>query len=89
MKASMQLKKKLLVSVIAATVAAAGLSSVHAQSANATLRGKATPGANVTVFNPATGLTRKATANDDGSYVISGLPRPPIASMPVPAPSRT
>jgi uncharacterized protein YdeI (BOF family) len=45
-----------------------------AQSANATLRGKATPGANVTVFNPQTGLTRHATAGQDGSYVINGLP---------------
>ncbi|KAF1004956.1 MAG: Protein oar [Luteibacter sp.] len=74
MKASMQLKKKLLVSVIATAVVSASLSPVHAQSANATLRGKAAPGANVTVFNPQTGLTRKAKAGDDGSYVISGLP---------------
>lgn len=75
MKASMHLKKKLLVSVIAAAVATAiAPTMVMAQSANATLRGKATPGANVTVFNPQTGLTRHATAGADGSYTINGLP---------------
>jgi len=75
MKASMHLKKKLLVSVIAAAVATAiAPGMVMAQSANATLRGKTTPGANVTVFNPQTGLTRHATAGQDGSYVINGLP---------------
>jgi outer membrane receptor protein involved in Fe transport len=75
MKVSSQLKKKLLVSVIAAAVATAiAPGVVFAQTANATLRGKATPGANVTVFNPQTGLTRHATAGADGSYVINGLP---------------
>ena len=75
MKVSSQLKKKLLVSVIAAAVATAiAPGAVFAQTANATLRGKATPGANVTVFNPQTGLTRHATAGTDGSYVINGLP---------------
>jgi outer membrane receptor for ferrienterochelin and colicin len=75
MKASMHFKKKLLVSVIAAAVATAIVpTAVMAQSANATLRGKATPGANVTVFNSSTGLTRHATASADGSYVINGLP---------------
>lgn len=75
MKASMHFKKKLLVSVIAAAVATAIVpTAVMAQSANATLRGKAAPGANVTVFNSSTGLTRHATAGADGSYVINGLP---------------
>ncbi|MET0256750.1 MAG: carboxypeptidase-like regulatory domain-containing protein, partial [Luteibacter sp.] len=75
MKASMHFKKKLLVSVIAAAVATAFVPGVvMAQSSNATLRGKATPGANVTAFNPQTGLTRHATAGADGSYTINGLP---------------
>lgn len=75
MKASMRFKKKLLVSVIAAAVATVVVPvTVMAQSANATLRGKTTPGANVTVFNSSTGFTRHATAGSDGSYVISGLP---------------
>ncbi|MGF6711061.1 outer membrane receptor for ferrienterochelin and colicin [Luteibacter sp. W1I16] len=75
MKASMQLKKKILAGVITATVAAAVVSPpVFAQSANATLRGKASPGANVTAFNPQTGLTRHAKAGADGMYIINGLP---------------
>ena len=66
MKASMHLKKKLLASVITATVAAAVVTpSAFAQSASATLRGKAAPGANVTAFNPQTGLTRHAKAGAD------------------------
>src|SRR6187402_1750176 len=75
MKASMHLKKKLLASVITATVAAAVVTpSAFAQSASANLRGKTTPGANVTAFNPQTGLTRHAKAGADGMYVINGLP---------------
>ncbi|WP_310048988.1 TonB-dependent receptor [Luteibacter sp. 3190] len=75
MKASMHLRKKLLVSVIAATVAAVSMpATVIAQSANATLRGKASPGASITVFNSQTGLTRHVTAGPDGSYVVNGLP---------------
>ena len=75
MKASMHLKKKLLASVITATVVTAVISpSAFAQSANATLRGKAAPGADVTAFNPQTGLTRHAKAGSDGMYVINGLP---------------
>ncbi|MGN6094323.1 MAG: TonB-dependent receptor domain-containing protein, partial [Luteibacter jiangsuensis] len=58
-----------------ASVAAAAMTpSAFAQSAIATLRGKAAPGATVTAFNPQTGLSRKATAGADGTYVINGLP---------------
>ncbi|HXP00541.1 MAG TPA: carboxypeptidase-like regulatory domain-containing protein, partial [Luteibacter sp.] len=75
MKASMQLKKKILASVITATVATVAMTpSAYAQSANATLRGKTAPGANVTAFNPQTGLTRHAKAGADGMYIINGLP---------------
>lgn len=75
MKASMQLKKKMLAGVITATVAAGVMApTAYAQSAIATLRGKAKPGATVTAFNSQTGLSRKAVAGADGSYVINGLP---------------
>ncbi|WP_254779405.1 TonB-dependent receptor [Luteibacter sp. 329MFSha] len=71
----MQLKKKILAGVITATVAAAAVApSAYAQTVVATLRGKATPGATVTAFNPSTGLSRKATAGADGMYTINGLP---------------
>lgn len=45
-----------------------------AQSSNATLRGKAPAGAQVTATNTATGATRKVSANADGSYALVGLP---------------
>lgn len=75
MKAPLQLKKKLLASVIATSVVAIGAAPTTAwtQSAYATLRGKAAPGATVTAFNPATGTTRRTTASGDGSYTLTGL----------------
>ncbi|HEU4670190.1 MAG TPA: TonB-dependent receptor [Dyella sp.] len=75
MKAPLHLKKKLLASVIATTVVAIGAAPTTAwtQSAYATLRGKAAPGATVTAFNPATGSTRRTTASSDGSYTLTGL----------------
>jgi len=45
-----------------------------AQSANANLRGKAPPNAEVTAKNADTGFTRRIQAGDDGSYVLVGLP---------------
>jgi len=45
-----------------------------AQSANATLRGKAPVGAEVTAKNTATGATRRVMTNADGSYSLVGLP---------------
>jgi len=47
---------------------------VAAQSANANLRGKAPPNAEVTAKNVDTGFTRRIQAADDGSYVLVGLP---------------
>jgi len=47
---------------------------VWAQSADATLRGKAPAGTDVTARNVATGLTRRTHAAEDGSYTIAGLP---------------
>lgn len=50
-----------------------GASPAVAQSANATLRGKAPAGAQVTAVNTATGQTRKVEASGDGSYALVGL----------------
>src|SRR5262245_9109481 len=47
---------------------------VAAQSASATLRGRSAAGTEITATNTATGLTRRAQAASDGSYVILGLP---------------
>ena len=76
MKAPLQLKKKLLASVIATSVVAIGAAPTTAwsQSAYATLRGRAGAGATVTAFNPATGTARRTTASNDGSYTLTGLP---------------
>ncbi len=47
---------------------------VWAQSADATLRGRAAANTDVTVRNVATGLTRRTHTTADGSYTIAGLP---------------
>src|SRR6188768_505726 len=47
---------------------------VQAQSADATLRGKAPANTDVTARNVATGFTRRAHTAADGSYTIAGLP---------------
>lgn len=51
-----------------------GAAPAFAQSANATLRGKAPGGAQVTAVNTATGQTRKVAVSADGSYALTGLP---------------
>ncbi len=72
---SLRLRKKLLVSLISAgVVSAAALPAISwAQTANATLQGKAPPGAQVTARNVATGSVRVTTAGADGSYTLVGL----------------
>jgi outer membrane receptor protein involved in Fe transport len=44
------------------------------QSADATLRGSAPSGADVTAKNVATGATRRTKASADGNYTLAGLP---------------
>lgn len=52
---------------------ALGAAPALAQSANATLRGKAPAGAQVTATNVATGQVRRATVSADGSYALAGM----------------
>ncbi|HET9864895.1 MAG TPA: TonB-dependent receptor [Steroidobacteraceae bacterium] len=61
---------------VLATAIAAALSPaiVWAQSADATLRGRAPADTDVTARNVATGFTRRAHTAQDGSYTIAGLP---------------
>ncbi|MEO6968244.1 MAG: TonB-dependent receptor [Rhodanobacteraceae bacterium] len=70
------LRKKLLASLItagfASTVALPMVS--WAQTANATLRGKAPAGSQITARNVATGSVRVTKAGPDGSYTLVGLP---------------
>lgn len=76
MKRQLLMRKKLLVSLITAAIAsgALGPSMVWAQSADATLRGKAPASSVVTAKNIATGGTRRTNASADGSFVLVGLP---------------
>ena len=68
-------QKTLLAAAIAATLATgAGMPTcVHAQTADATLRGKAPAGTDVVAKNLATGVTRRTKAAADGSYTLPGL----------------
>jgi len=68
--------KRLLASLIAVTVAGAALgpSIGWAQSADATLRGKAPPEMQITAKNVATGAVRHTNSAADGSYALVGLP---------------
>src|SRR5450631_411564 len=76
MKTRLSYKKTLLAAAIAATLATgAGIPSVSwAQSADATLRGKAAANSDVTAKNVATGATRHTKADADGAYTLVGLP---------------
>jgi outer membrane receptor protein involved in Fe transport len=65
---------RLLAVALATCVLALGAPAVFAQSTSATLRGAATASAKVTATNTATGLSRSATADANGNYVLGGLP---------------
>ncbi|MEO6228236.1 MAG: TonB-dependent receptor, partial [Thermomonas sp.] len=62
-----------LLSCALATCIVIGTAPALAQSANATLRGKAPAGAQVTAVNVATGQTRQVSVSADGSYALAGL----------------
>jgi Carboxypeptidase regulatory-like domain len=72
--------KKLVRSLLATSISAALASAVvapgtvWAQSAEATLRGKAPASADVTAKNIATGAVRRTKANSDGTYELVGMP---------------
>src|SRR3546814_12902389 len=57
-----------------ACLASMAAAPVFAQSVTGAVAGRAEAGAQVTISNPATGLTRSATVSDDGSYRIGPLP---------------
>src|SRR5258706_2945288 len=68
-------KKTILAAASGAALATgAGMpTAVWAQTADATLRGKAAANTEVVVKNIATGVTRRTKANEEGSYTIPGL----------------
>jgi len=65
--------RKLLTCALASCLTLS-MAPAFAQSSNATLRGKAPVGAEVTAKNTATGATRRVMTNADGSYSLVGLP---------------
>jgi outer membrane receptor protein involved in Fe transport len=65
--------RKLLTCALASCLTLS-MAPAFAQSSNATLRGKAPVGAEVTAKNTATGMTRRVMTNADGSYSLVGLP---------------
>jgi outer membrane receptor protein involved in Fe transport len=73
---SRHIYKKTLLAAAIATALATGTSLpsvTWAQTADATLRGRATPNMDVTAKNVATGATRRTKASPDGTYTIPGL----------------
>jgi outer membrane receptor protein involved in Fe transport len=75
MKTRSRYQRMLFAAAIAtALIISAGMPSVSwAQSADATLRGKAGANADVVARNIATGVTRRTKASEDGTYTIPGL----------------
>lgn len=74
MKTSSKFQNKLFAAAIAVTLAmSAGMRTTWAQTADATLRGRAAANADVVAKNIANGVTRRTKANADGSYTIPGL----------------
>ncbi|RDS82136.1 hypothetical protein DWU98_08795 [Dyella monticola] len=75
MNAVCNYKRLLLARLIAAAVTAAALPMAsYAQSADANLRGSATPNATITATNVATGYTRVTKVGADGTYALVSLP---------------
>ncbi|HEX3949710.1 MAG TPA: TonB-dependent receptor [Steroidobacteraceae bacterium] len=74
MKTAPKYRKMSFAAAIAATLAmSAGPRTAWAQTADATLRGKATADTDVVAKNIATGATRRTRSNADGSYTLPGL----------------
>jgi outer membrane receptor protein involved in Fe transport len=75
MKTSLHFKKKLLASLITASVAALAVAPTvsWSQTADATLRGKGPANVDVTATDIATGAVRRTKTGSDGSYALVGL----------------
>src|SRR5258705_3192056 len=67
-------QKQLIASTIAAVLSGILAHHAYAQSADASLRGKAPANTEVTARNAETGLVRHVKVGADGSYSVVGLP---------------
>ncbi|MGY0504464.1 TonB-dependent receptor [Luteimonas sp. e5] len=69
------IKRSVLSAMVGACLyAMVGTQPLLAQGATGAVTGRAAPGAQVTIINPATGFQRTVTAGSDGSYRLSQLP---------------
>src|SRR5690606_23984489 len=74
MNSKQNMRRRALYMAMGACLASMAAAPVFAQSVTGAVAGRAEAGAQVTVTNPATGLTRSATVGADGSYRIAQLP---------------
>ena len=68
------LRKSVLCMAMGVCLSSLAAAPVLAQSVTGAVAGEAQAGTQVTITNPATGLTRSATVDADGSYRIGQLP---------------
>src|SRR3546814_93922 len=74
MNSKQNMRRRALCMAMGACLASMAAAPVFAQSVTGAVDGRAEAGAQVTISNPATGLTRSATVSDDGTYRIGQLP---------------
>src|SRR3546814_1429865 len=74
MNSKQNMRRRALCMAMGACLASMAAAPVFAQSVTGAVAGRAEAGAQVTISNPATGLTRSATVGDDGSYRIGQMP---------------
>src|SRR3546814_16825642 len=77
MNSKQNMRRRALCMAMGACLASMAAAPVFAQSVTGAVAGRADAGAQVTISNPATGLTRSATVSDDGSSRIGQLPPGP------------
>lgn len=69
-----KMKRSALAVMVGACLLSMSGGAVLAQSATGAIAGRANPGAQVTITQPATGYSRTVTAGSDGSYRLAQLP---------------
>lgn len=69
-----KMKRSALAVMVGACLLSMSGGAVLAQSATGAIAGRADPGAQVTITNPATGYSRTVTAGADGTYRLAQLP---------------
>src|SRR3546814_18692413 len=68
------MRRRALCMAMGACLASMAAAPVFAQSVTGAVAGHAEEGAQITISNPSTGLTRTVTVGDDGNYRVGQLP---------------